>query len=93
MRLGTVTQQPIERFSYTINYVDALAPGDSVETATAITRPAGLTVSDVSPLDPRVKFWVEGGEDGTKYTVEVTVHTRNGAIFQDEIVVKVKEVL
>lgn len=91
MNLGTVTQQPAERLSYSIDYADALTDGDNVATATAAVSPAGLTVDNVSVIDPRVRFWVSGGTSGRNYKVTLTVNTADGRIFQDEINVKIKE--
>lgn len=92
MKLGTVTQQPTERLSYTIDYSDVLTDGDNVDTATAVVSPPGLTVENVSPLDPRVKFWVTGGVSGTAYKVTVTMNSADGRIFQDEVTFKIKEI-
>lgn len=92
MKLGTVTQQPTERLSYTIDYSDALTVGDNVETATAVVTPEGLTVDSVSPLDPRVRFWVTGGVSGTAYKVTVTMNSADGRTFQDELTFKIKEI-
>lgn len=91
MKLGTVTQQPVERLSYTINYADDLTDGDNVESATATVSPPGLTVDNVSPIDPRVKFWVTGGVPGTRYKVTITTNTADGRIFQDELIFNIKD--
>lgn len=91
MKLGTVTQQPTERQSYTIDYTDVLTDGDNVETATATVSPAGLSVQNVSPIDPRVRFWVTGGTPNTSYKVTVTTNTADGRTFQDELTFKIKE--
>lgn len=92
MKLGTVIQQPTERQSYTIDYSEALTDGDNVESAYATATPPGLEVTDVSPVDPRVRFWVSGGEAGTAYKVTVTTHTADGRVFQDELTFKIKEI-
>lgn len=91
MKLGKVFKQPIERFSYTINYGEALTDGDNVTTVVASVEPAGLIVDNVAPLDPRAKFWVEGGTDGVDYVVTLTVGTVDGRIFQDEITFRIRE--
>jgi len=92
MKLGSVNKQPAERFSYTITYEDALTPGDNIQTATATVFPAGLTIENVGVYDPRVKFWASGGTDGVAYKVTVTANTADGRTFQDEVVLKVKEI-
>ena len=92
MKLGTTSKQPAERFSYTVDYSEALTTGDNVQTATATVSPAGLTLDNVGVYDPRVKFWASGGTDGVAYKVTLTVTTADGRVFQDEIVLKIKEV-
>lgn len=92
MKLGTATQQPTERLSYTISYDDALTDGDNVESVVTSISPSGLTVDNVSVYDPRVKFWVTGGVSGVSYKITVTVNTADGRVFQDEIVLKIKEI-
>lgn len=92
MKLGTATKQPIERFSYTIDYSDALTAGDNIETAVATVTPAGLTIDNVGVNDPVVRFWASGGENGVVYKVTITTTTADGRIFQDEIAFKIKEV-
>lgn len=91
MKLATIKKQPIERFSYTIDYSEALTLGDNLETATAFVEPVGLIVENVGVYDPRVKLWVSGGDAGASYKVTVTVHTSDGRIFQDELVFRIKE--
>lgn len=91
MKLGTVTQQPTERQSYTIDYSEALTDGDNVETAWATVSPEGLIVENVSPIDPKVRLWVTGGVSGTSYKVTVTTNTADGRIFQDELIFKIKD--
>lgn len=92
MRLGTATQQPTERQSYTVDYSQALTEGDNIETAFAVVNPAGLTVDNVLVMDPKVRFWVNGGTSGTVYKVTLTVNTADGRVLQDEIIFKIKEV-
>lgn len=92
MKLGTVTQQPAERLSYTIDYSQFLTDGDNVQTATATVSPDGLTVDAVSVLDPRVRFFVDGGTTGVRYKVTINVSTADGRQLQDELIFKIKEI-
>lgn len=92
MKLGTVTQQPAERLSYTIDYSQFLTDGDNVQIATATVSPVGLTVDAVSVLDPRVRFFVEGGTTGERYKVTLNVTTADGRQLQDELIFKIKEI-
>lgn len=92
MKLGTVTKQPAERFSYTIDYSEALTSGDNITTVTAAVSPEGMTVDNVGAYDPVVRFWASGGESGSTHKVTVTVTTDEGRVFQDEVTFKIKEV-
>ncbi len=95
MKLGKVTKQPAERFSYTINYSDSLTEGDNVESVIAAVDPnvvGGLLVDNVSPIDPRIRFWAGSGVDGVSYKVTLTVTTADGRVFQDEIIFRIKEI-
>ncbi len=92
MKLGTVQQQPAERFSYSVDFVDALTTLDNVQSATVTATPTGLTIDNVGVYDPRVKFWVSGGTSGVAYKVTVTTTTADGRIYQDEIIFKIKEI-
>ncbi len=91
MKLGTATKQPAERFSYSINYVDALTVGDNVESASVVVVPAGLIIDNLGIYDPRVKIWVSGGTAGVNYKVTIDTHTADGRVFQDELTFKIKE--
>jgi len=92
MKFKADNKQPAERFSYTIDYSDALTIGDNIETATASVSPTGLTIDNVGVYDPSVKFWASGGTDGVTYKVTVTSYTTDGRIFQDEVSLRIKEV-
>lgn len=91
MRIGVATQQPEERFSYTVDYSPAMNATDSIVSAVATVAPSGLVVANTSYLPKSVRFWVSGGVSTTTYKVTVTVTTADGWIFQDEIIFKIKE--
>lgn len=91
MKLGSVTKQPAERLSYTFNYSEYLTDGDNIQTAVGLAEPAGLTVEAVTVLDPRVRFWLSGGEAGVRYKVTITSNTADGRTLQDELTVKIKD--
>ncbi len=42
--------------------------------------------------DKRVRNWIAGGTDGTKYKIETTTTSTEGRVLQDEIIIKVREV-
>ena len=91
MKLGNVTKQPAERFSYTVDYAEALTAGDNLTTATVSVVPVGLVIDNVGVYDPRLKLWVSEGEAGMTYKVTMTVNTADGRVFQDELPFKIKE--
>ena len=68
---------------------------DTVQSATVEVNPttvpplnATVEVSD----NTTVKLWVDGGEDGTTYTVEVKVTSAVGRVKEDEIEVEIQEI-
>lgn len=93
MKLGTFTKQPGERESYSITYADALLVGDNVKTATLknISPVGTLVIDTISVIDPRVKFWAEFGDTGVSYKATFVVTTEDGRRFEDEVIIKVKE--
>jgi len=96
MKLGTVTQQPAERLSYTFDYSEYLTDGDNIQTSVGLAENLSvgsndLLVEAVTVLDPRVRFWITGGTAGQRYKVTITSDTADGRTLQDELVVKVKE--
>lgn len=93
MKLGTVQKQPGERESFTLTYEDTLHPGDNVKTATlkSITPVGSLVIDQITVIDPRVRFWAEFGDDKVNYKATFVVTTEDGRRFEDEVVIKVKE--
>lgn len=93
MKVGSATQQPGERFSYTINYSRALTAGDGLASAALLSVvPSGLTINNVGVFDTRVRFWVTGGVSGRTYVATFKVDTDDGRTFEDEVNITVKEV-
>lgn len=100
-KLGKVTKQPREIKPYTINFTQALPPGDNLQDL------AGNITFEVSPAGPtpvqvdryylasgaRLRFWVSGGQDQKDYTITALVITADGQKLENEIVVKVREVV
>ena len=56
MRIGVATQQPEERFSYTVDYSPAMNATDSIVSAVATVAPIGLVVANTSYLSKSVRF-------------------------------------
>ncbi len=96
MILGTFQKQPAESLDYDIEYGDWLPDTDSLsesnEPETTVT-PSGLDIlSTTRDYDnDRVKIWIDGGEDGEQYKVEITTYTREGRARQDEFYILVRD--
>lgn len=90
MKLGIFKQQPRERLPYSISYREAMSANDNVTSADVTVEPSGPTI-DVEVFDPRVRFFFTGGETGTTYKITVLTSTDDGSIFEDEVIIKVKE--
>jgi hypothetical protein len=91
MKLGSFTQQPQERESYTIDYADDLTEGDNLKQANASISPDGLMLDGLFVLDPRLRLWLRGGTAGVSYKISVTAETEDGRILLDHFFLKIKE--
>lgn len=95
--LGTHTKQPADSVDYDIDYSQWLTETDGLsednEPEVTVT-PDDLTVESVTRDydNHRVKVWLSGGTDGERYKVEVTTHTAEGRIREDEFFLIVREV-
>jgi len=93
MRLGTVTQQPNERKSYSFVYNDALDYGDEIESVISCeTVPGDMDVPPILATNQRVRIFCSGGTDGSIYKLTVRVQTSGGEILEDELIIRIKEV-
>lgn len=91
MRLGTVTQRPTERKSYSISYAEALDDGDEVSSIVFCgAEPEGLEVSPVLATETRSRVWVRGGTLGAVYTITMRIETAGGEILEDQLICRVK---
>ncbi|GEK46556.1 hypothetical protein HPA02_08390 [Bisbaumannia pacifica] len=93
--LGTHTMQPADEWDYDIDYNRWLPASDGLSENVApnvSVSPEGLAVESVTRDydNRRVKVWLSGGEDGTRYKVEVTTRSREGRVRQDEFFVIVR---
>lgn len=93
MKVGTFSKQPRERLTHTIQYAEALEPGDEVVSVVSCeVAPAGLAVTALVAAGDRVRLWTEDGTDGVRYTITVIVDTQHGERLEDEVVCVVKEI-
>ncbi len=97
--LGSFIQQPREALYYTIDYSCFLDP-DIPEILNAgvpsiiispTTAPALVVVGQVLVQDNQVRMLVSGGNDGTRYKVEVVVGTDQSQIKEDEFKITVRD--
>ena len=75
MKLGTFRKQPNEKRRYLVEYKEALLAGDGIVSATATVDPPGELSAITAHTGDAVTVVCEGGVDGTKYKVTLTVTT------------------
>lgn len=101
MIVGVVVQQPNEILDWDIKYddwlgIDSIDPDPSKLIINIIPNTGTLSVTpvittDTNPGPDMVKLWIQGGEDGDQYTVEVTAVSAAGRTKQDEVIVHIKD--
>jgi hypothetical protein len=96
MRLAKFTKRPGERKRYAILYGEWLDTGETVANVTfgvTPTAPGGLEVDahQISPNGTDVILFVNFGENGVTYTVDVQVTTSGGQIKKDQILFSIRE--
>ena len=92
--LGVGIQQPEEILDYDIFYDDWINIAIDQLTSVAINiLPANSTLNVSAQLSgpDTVKLWVQGGNDGDEYTIEVTVTTTAGRVKQDELLITIQD--
>ncbi len=92
MILGLFTKQPVDVFSYTVDYNEWLTDGDNVQSTIANVDQTGMVIDAVFVNDPLIKLIISGGNHGTTYKITVTTTTADGLVKQDEFKIKVKEI-
>ena len=93
MQLGSVRQQPNEVLSYTVDYTEALTPGETIVSVEGFATPDELEVFNVVPLDgTAAKLWVTGGTHRARYKVTVRATSSGGRVFEDELMFLIVEV-
>lgn len=95
MRLGVMSKQPDETRRVSFVYTKALTENDILESATLKgIAPDGVTITlpELSAERTMLYFLVSGGVSGTRYTITLSVTTLLGEVFEDELLVRVREV-
>lgn len=94
MRIGSYLKTPAEVKRYSIEYADWLDEGEYIDdadfTASPVTVPP-LQVSSVSipASSTQVSFFVQGGEEGVSYVLDVVSTTSTGQVKEDTILFSV----
>jgi hypothetical protein len=92
MSITTFLKQPAEVLDFDVDfndYLTAVADTGASHTATAET---GITLQASTLVSGRVKVWLAGGTDGTRYKVTTRLTTTGGRLRESEFYVRVKEV-
>lgn len=96
MRLAKFTKRPGERKRYVILYEEWLDAGETVTEVTFGVTPATIPAlevdaSSIAANGTDVVFFVNFGESGKNYTVNVTATTSGGQIKKDQILFSVRD--
>lgn len=90
--LGIKQKRPADVLDYDLTYEDWLTDDDTITTVTTTVSPTGeLEVDSVQVINPDIKVWVSGGDDGATYEVDVTVSTSGGRIKKECFKIRVKD--
>lgn len=94
--LGTQTKQPADQLDYDVDFSKWLPDDDEITSAIAVTteivdETTPLVVESVQITSQVVKVWINGGVDGSTYTVTVTASTVGGRIKETEFKIRVKD--
>jgi len=95
MRVGTLTKQPREEISVSLNYDEALDPKDAIQRIYGVEIEPPDEMRHYALLMPsrdRVRVFVNGGVNRQRYKLTVRVLTVGGEVLEDELTVKIKEI-
>ena len=95
MILGVIIQQPTDILDYDVGY-DKWFGNDHVDALQDISVniiPSDGTLDANAQLSgPEIiKVWIQGGQDGEQYTVELTATTIAGRSKQNELIVRIQD--
>lgn len=89
--LGTVRKRPDDQLDYDVEFERWLSDGDTIQDATALANPEGVSVDRVEVFGTVVKVWLSGGEAGASYEITVTASTAQGRVKEVEFHLRVAE--
>lgn len=95
MKLGNFVKSPVERKRYEIDYSEWLDTGETVSSVTFTPSPiesGGLQVDAYSIANPAtaVVFFVNFGNAGSNYVLDVQMTTSGGQIKEDTVLFSVR---
>ncbi len=93
MALGQYFKTPDERKRYSLDYVDWLDDDEEVSSVEFVIAPSGALEVDahsISADGKEVVFFLNAGDDGIEYTVNVKATTSGGQLKEDEVFVTVQ---
>lgn len=99
MLVARIKQQSVESRRYDISYANRLRTSELLATVGAVviaptTVPPMAATPYKSADNTTVNLYVEGGVDGTTYTLQVQVTTTDsgGVLWEDELEVSVEDI-
>lgn len=97
-KIGTIAKQPREELAFSVDYSEALkgVVPDGVSVSATVSPPGAVAVGPFSCSGPVVQAVVSGGLDGVVYIITMLATVVTGhvtQVFEDEIKVKVKEIV
>lgn len=75
--LDRFTKDPKSILKYTLDWTDALTPGDTINSVT-FTTSSGLTVASQTYTDDTATAILSGGAENSDYDVECLINTAAG---------------
>lgn len=88
---NVLLKDPDETKTYTIDFSNGLASGETISTESLSISPSGLTDSSLTSDDDTVQFKLSGGTLDTTYIVTATVTTSNSNTLQNSFSIAVKD--
>lgn len=94
--LGIMAKQPIDNLDYDIDFAPWLPIEDKIIGVITKVEPDNENGIDahsamIFPDEPKVKIWLNGGENGITYKITVTVNTEYSRIKETEFKVRVRD--
>jgi hypothetical protein len=92
--LGTITKQPREQIDFDLSYTKVLLNrSDSILSVTTEVTASGQLIIDFAQIrGSTVKIKIAEGVSGQSYKITVIATTKNGYVYEDEVIVNIEEV-